>query len=139
MAPGFECCLVRVGAGTSTFLFQGIHIQLAQGGHTSPAGHFPVTIGQGLCSALSSSFKWKHFKGLCSFFPSPFFFPLQTINYKLKRKFQPSFPTQKFRGNKYKAVQCRNKTVLPVLSEIKAVVVWGLFGFFTSFLESGVS
>lgn len=110
-------------------------------GHMSPAGHLPVTISQGLCSAFSSSLKWKHFKGLCFFFfpPSPFCFSLQTINYKFKRKFQPSFATQRFRGSKYKAVQRRNKTLHPVLSEVKAVVVWRLFGFFTSFLESSVS
>lgn len=106
---------------------------LAQGGRKSPAGHFPGTSSEGLCSAFSSGLKWKHFKGLCLFFFFflPFlFFSLQTINYKFKRKFQPSFPPQKFRGNKYKAAQCRNKIVHPVLSEIKVVVVWGWFFYF---------
>lgn len=142
--------MLEDGPGLWVLLGQGrgryLHLPLPRdahsacpGCHTSPAGHFPVTISQGLCSAFSSSLKWKHFKGLCSLIPSPFFFPLQIINYKFKRKFQPSFLTQKFRGSKYKAVQCRNKTAHPVLSEIKAVVVCGLFGFFTSFLESSVS
>lgn len=95
----------------------------------SPAGHFLATISQGLCIRLQ--FEVETFQRALLFLsPSLFFLTPQTINYKFKRKFQPSFPTQKFRGNKYKAVQCRNKMVHPVLSEIKAVVAWAFYFFF---------
>lgn len=88
-------------------------------------------------STFRSIFKWKHFKGLCfSFFF--FFFKLQTINYELKRKSQPSFPPLKFGGSKHEAAQCRNKTVHPVLSETKAVVGFVLFCLFVCFLELSV-
>lgn len=65
---------VLLGQGRSRYL----HLPLPRDthlacpcGHMSPAGHLPVTISQGLCSAFSSSLKWKHFKGLCFFFFPP--------------------------------------------------------------------
>lgn len=97
-----------------------------------PGRALPRNEQRGPLQRIQLRFKVETFqRALPFFFFLPFlFFSLQTINYKFKRKFQPSFPPQKFRGNKYKAAQCRNKIVHPVLSEIKVVVVWGWFFYF---------
>lgn len=108
-----------------------------QPGRSLRARHVPKTTSQGFFSAHSDPFSSGNIsKG--SAFLFFFFFKLQTINYELKRKSQPSFPPLKFGGSKHEAAQCRNKTVHPVLSETKAVVGFVLFCLFVCFLELSV-
>lgn len=109
---------------------------MPQPGRSLRARHIPKSTSQGFFSAHSDPFS----SGSISKGSAFLFFKLQTINYELKRKSQPSFPPLKLRGSKHEAAQCRNKTVHPVLSETKAVVgLVLLFCLFVCFLELSVS
>lgn len=109
---------------------------LAQGGRKSPAGHFPGTSSEGLCSAFSSGLKWKHFKGLCLFFFFffPFFFFLcKQLITSLKGSSSPPSLLRSLEAINIKQLSAGIKLYILFCLKLR----WLLFGvgFFTSFLE----